>query len=104
MLGIRPLINLENSRVVTVTLLRSCSVRRENFVSGSSLPYNVDLQSKIEAKMFALSDLEDITSETFIIVDTTVLTLFIIRVGIFLNLVSLNLGQDHTCVAAYGVF
>lgn len=68
------LINLETSRAVMVVLLGLCSVRRGKLWRGWSLSSNVDIEAKFEAKWFALSVEEDMTSGPIIIMDTVAFT------------------------------
>lgn len=64
-------------------LLTLCSARRRKLGEGWPLSSYAEFEVKFEKKFFALSVEEGMTSETFLIVGTAALLLFVIWLLIF---------------------
>lgn len=77
--------SLETSWAVMRILLRFCSVKMGKSGRGWPLLSNVTLEAKIEMKSFALSHVDEMTSKSFVIMDTDALYLFGICLEIIQN-------------------
>lgn len=84
LLSSRSFIYFEISPALQI-LQRSCSVRRQKSVRGCPMSSTVGLETKIETKIFTLSDEEGRISGPFIIVGTYALPLLWICLVIFQN-------------------